>query len=114
MGQAAPPDVLRVDHVSSQSPHSSLRRRHGSAGPENGKNRTKSVGQFASPCDEKTPSAAIEWRENGHRLSRSLGHRDWAWAKTQADQFAADFNGPEFHGEVPAEPEPLTLETRIS
>ena len=62
----------------------------------------------------KTPSAAIEWRENGHRLSLSLGHRDWAWTKTQADQFAADFNGPEFHGEVPAEPEPLTLETRIS
>ena len=61
--------------------------------------------------DPKTGLIQIEWRENGRRLSRSLGHRDWARAKTQADQFAAGFTGPKFHGEATAEPEPLTLET---
>ncbi|MXX35346.1 MAG: site-specific integrase [Gemmatimonadetes bacterium] len=61
--------------------------------------------------DPKTGLIQIEWRENGRRLSRSLGHRNWARAKTQADQFAAGFTGPKFHGEATAEPEPLTLET---
>ena len=61
--------------------------------------------------DPKTGLIQIEWREDGRRLSRSLGHRNWARAKQQADEFAAGFTSPEFHGEAPAEPEPLTLET---
>ena len=61
--------------------------------------------------DPKTGLIQIEWREDGRRLSRSLGHRNWTRAKRQADEFAAGFTGPEFHGEAPAEPEPLTLET---
>ena len=61
--------------------------------------------------DPKTGVNQIEWRENGRRLSRSLGHRNWARAKQQADEFAAGFTSPELHGEAPAEPEPLTLET---
>ena len=61
--------------------------------------------------DPKTGLIQIEWRENGRRLSRSLGYRDWARAKQRADEFAAGFTSPEFHGEAPAEPEPLTLET---
>jgi len=56
--------------------------------------------------DPKTGNFQIEWRENGRRLTRSLGHRDWVRAKRHADQFAAGFidapNGK-------AEPEPLTL-----
>lgn len=48
--------------------------------------------------DPRTGLIQIEWRENGHKLSRSLRHRDWAREKTHADQFAADFNGPEFRG----------------
>ena len=61
--------------------------------------------------DPKTGLIQIEWRANGRRLSRSLGHRDWARAKRQADEFAAGFTSPEFHSEAPTEPEPLTLET---
>ena len=60
--------------------------------------------------DPKTGLFQIEWRENGRRLSRSLGHRDWARAKRQADQFAAGFIGPGPRGKAEAEPEPLTLE----
>ena len=60
--------------------------------------------------DPKTGLIQIEWRENGRRLSRSLGHRDWARAKQQADEFAAGFTSRGFHTEAPAEPEPLTLE----
>ena len=56
--------------------------------------------------DPKTGLYQVEWRENGRRLTRSLGHRDWVRAKRQADQFAAGFidapNGK-------AEAEPLTL-----
>ena len=61
--------------------------------------------------DPKTGLYQIEWRENGRRLTRSLKHRDWRQAKTQADEFAAGFAGPELNGKKNAEPEPLTLGT---
>ncbi|MCY3706305.1 MAG: site-specific integrase, partial [Gammaproteobacteria bacterium] len=60
--------------------------------------------------DPKTGNFQIEWRENGRRLTRSLGHRDWVRAKRQADEFAAGFVGPDLNGKAKAEPEPLTLE----
>ena len=60
--------------------------------------------------DPKTGLFQVEWRENGRRLTRSLGHRDWARAKRQADEFAAGFVGPYLNGKAEAEPEPLTLE----
>ena len=60
--------------------------------------------------DAKTGLYQIEWRENGRRLTRSLGHREWVRAKRQADEFAAGFVGPEIGGEAEAKPEPLTLE----
>ena len=60
--------------------------------------------------DPKTGLYQVEWRENGRRLTRSLGHRDWARAKRQADEFAAGFAGPDLNGKAEAEPEPLTLE----
>ena len=59
--------------------------------------------------DPKTGLFQIEWRENGRRLTRSLGHRDWARAKRQADEFAAGFVDPDLNGKAKAEPEPLTL-----
>ncbi len=63
--------------------------------------------------DPKTGLFQMEWRENGRRLTRSLKHRDWARAKRQTDQFAAGFiDAP--NGKAEAEPEPLTLETRIA
>ena len=59
--------------------------------------------------DPKTGLFQVEWRENGRRLTRSLGHRDWTRAKKQADEFAAGFiDAP--NGKAEAEPEPLTLE----
>ena len=61
--------------------------------------------------DPKTGNFQIEWRENGRRRTRSLGHRDWVRAKRQADEFAAGFVGPEIGGKAEAEPEPLTLGT---
>jgi len=63
--------------------------------------------------DAKTGLFQVEWRENGRRLTRSLGHRDWGRAKRQADEFAAGFVGPEIEGKAEAEPEPLTLGTQI-
>ena len=60
--------------------------------------------------DPKTGLFQVEWRENGRRLTRSLGHRDWASAKRQADEFAAGFVGPDLNGKAEAGPEPLTLE----
>ncbi len=60
--------------------------------------------------DPKTGLFQIEWRENGRRLTRSLGHREWTRAKRQADEFAAGFVGPEIGGKAKAEPDPLTLE----
>ena len=59
--------------------------------------------------DPKTGLYQMEWRENGRRLTRSLGHREWVRAKKQADQFAAGFVGPDLNGKAEAEPEPLTL-----
>ncbi len=61
--------------------------------------------------DPKTGLYQVEWRENGRRLTRSLGHREWIRAKRQADEFAAGFAGPDLTGKAEAEPEPLTLET---
>ena len=61
--------------------------------------------------DPKTGNFQIEWRENGRRLTRSLGHREWVRAKREADEFAAGFVGPELNGKAQAEPEPLTLGT---
>ena len=60
--------------------------------------------------DPKTGLFQVEWRENGRRLTRSLGHRDWTRAKRQADEFAAGFAGPDLNGKAEAQPEPLTLE----
>ena len=61
--------------------------------------------------DAKTGLYQMEWRENGRRLTRSLGHREWTRAKRQADEFAAGFARPDLNGKAEAEPEPLTLET---
>ena len=59
--------------------------------------------------DPKTGIFQIEWRENGRRRSRSLGHRSWTQANRQADEFAAGF--AEVNGRKESEPEPLTLGT---
>ena len=59
--------------------------------------------------DPKTGRYQIEWRENGRRLTRSLGHRDWMRAKRQADEVAAGFAVHEPNGTAESEPEPLTL-----
>ena len=61
--------------------------------------------------DPKTGLYQMEWRENGRRLTRSLGHREWVRAKRQADEFAAGFARPDLNGTAEAEPEPLTLGT---
>ncbi len=59
--------------------------------------------------DPKTGLIQIEWREDGRRLSRSLGHRDRARAKRQADEIAAGRAPSELRDKAQAEPEPLTL-----
>ena len=59
--------------------------------------------------DPKTGLYQLEWRENGRRLTRSLGHREWVRAKRHADEFAAGFASPDLNGKAEAEPEPLTL-----
>ena len=38
--------------------------------------------------DPRTGMIQIEWRVDGRRVSRSLGHRDWKRAEKQADLFA--------------------------
>ncbi len=81
------------------------RGRRGYSAGEWGRNRVR---VFPDP---KTGRFQVEWRENGRRLSRSLGHRDWARAKRQADEFAAGFAGPEARRKAEAESEPLTLGT---
>jgi len=58
--------------------------------------------------DPKTGLFQLEWRENGRRLTRSLGHHEWVRAKKQADEFAAGFIDPP-NGNAEAEPQPLTL-----
>ncbi len=80
------------------------RRRSYSAG-EWGRNRVR---VFPDP---KTGLIQIEWREKGHRRSKSLGHRDWARAKRQADEVAAGRAGVHIPEVVEAEPTPLTLAT---
>ena len=57
--------------------------------------------------DPKTGLYQMEWRENGRRLSRSLGHRNWTRAKKQADEAAAGFEVHQPDGKT--DPEPLTL-----
>ena len=59
--------------------------------------------------DPKTGIFQMEWREDGRRLTRSLGHREWVRAKREADEFAAGFASPGRNGKAEAEPEPLTL-----
>ena len=59
--------------------------------------------------DPKTGRYQIEWRENGRRLTQSLGHRDWMRAKRQADEVAAGFAVHQPNGTAESEPEPLTL-----
>ena len=60
--------------------------------------------------DPKTGRYQIEWRENGRRLTKSLGHRDWMRAKRQADEVAAGFAVHQPNSKAESEPEPLTLE----
>ena len=59
--------------------------------------------------DPKTGLYQMEWRDNGRRLTRSLGHRDWVKVKKQADEAAAGFAVHEPNCKAEAEPEPLTL-----
>ena len=80
------------------------RRRSYSAG-EWGRNRVRVF------PDRKTGLIQIEWREEGRRRSRSLGHRDWDRAKRQADEVAAGRAGAHIPEVVEAGPTPLTLET---
>ena len=61
--------------------------------------------------DAKTGLMQIEWREEGRRRSRSLGHRDWDRAKRQADKVAAGRAGRHISEAAEAQPEPLTLNT---
>ena len=81
------------------------RRRRGYSAGERGRNRVR---VFPDP---KTGLIQIEWREDGHRRSRSLGHRDWDRAKRQADDVAAGRAGGLVQEPVEAEPAPLTLKT---
>ena len=81
------------------------RGRRGYSAGERGRNRVR---VFPDP---KTGFYQIEWRENGRRFTRSLKHRDWRRAKRQADEFAADYAGPELNGRKEPEPQPLTLGT---
>ena len=80
------------------------RRRSYSAG-EWGRNRVR---VFPDP---KTGLIQIEWREDGRRRSRSLGHRNWDRAKRQADEVAAGHAGGHVPEAAPAESAPLTLKT---
>ena len=66
------------------------RRRRGYSAGEWGRNRVRVF------PDSRTGVIQIEWRENGRRTTRSLGHRDWTRAKMQADEVAAA-------GPIPAE-----------
>ena len=75
-----------------RSPARTKRNRRNYGAGEWGRNRVR---VFPDP---KTGILQIEWRENGRRLTRSLGHRDWVRAKRQADEFAAGFAGPELNG----------------
>ena len=80
------------------------RSRHSYGAGEWGRNRVR---VFPDP---KTGLIQIEWRDDGRRLSRSLGHRDWARAKRQADEVAAGRVQSEIQNKAEAEPKPLTLQ----
>ncbi|MCY4398402.1 MAG: hypothetical protein OXE96_03525, partial [Gemmatimonadetes bacterium] len=58
--------------------------------------------------DPKTGILQIEWRENGRRLTRSLGHREWVRAKRQADEVGAGVASPDPNGEAGGAREPRT------
>ena len=83
------------------------RRRRGYSAGEWGRNRVR---VFPDP---RTGVIQIEWREKGRRITRSLGHRDWARAKIQADEVAAAGPiRPRRRGRKGgAAPGPLTLRT---
>ena len=81
------------------------RRRRGYSAGERGRNRVR---VFPDP---KTGLIQIEWREEGRRRSRSLGHRDWDRAKRQADKVAAGRASANLADEAQAESTPLTLKT---
>ena len=70
---------------------------------ERGRNRVRI---FRAP---RTGMVQMEWREDGHRVTRSLKHDDWDKAKRQADEFAVSYVEPEVRSEPEPEPEPLTL-----
>ena len=79
------------------------RGRRGYSAGEWGRNRVR---VFPDP---RTGVIQIEWREDGRRTTRSLGHRDWGRAKRQADKVAAGLARPVAAGKPKAAPEPLTL-----
>ena len=82
------------------------RRRRGYSAGEWGRNRVR---VFPDP---RTGVIQIEWRENGRRITRSLGHRDWNRAKMQADEVAAAGPiRPRRRRKARAAPKPLTLQT---
>ena len=82
------------------------RRRRGYSAGEWGRNRVR---VFPDP---RTGIIQIEWREDGRRITRSLGHRDWAQAKRQADDVAAAGPiRPRRRQRAKAAPGPLTLKT---
>ena len=59
--------------------------------------------------DPRTGVIQIEWREDGRRTTRSLGHRDWGRAKRHADKIAAGLARPVAAVRPKAAPKPLTL-----
>ena len=79
------------------------RGRRGYSAGEWGRNRVRVY------PDPRTGVIQIEWREDGRRTTRSLGHRDWARAKRQADKIAAGLARPVAAGRPKAAPKPLTL-----
>ena len=82
------------------------RHRRGYSAGEWGRNRVR---VFPDP---RTGVIQIEWRENGRRNTRSLGHRDWDRAKIQADEVAAAGPiRPRRRPNAGAAPEPVTLKT---
>ena len=82
------------------------RRRRGYSAGEWGRNRVR---VFPDP---RTGVIQIEWRENGRRTTRSLGHRDWTRAKLQADEVAAAGPiRPRHRRKARPVPKPLTLKT---
>ena len=82
------------------------RRRRGYSAGEWGRNRVRIF------PDPRTGVIQIEWREDGRRTTRSLGHRDWDRAKKQADEVAAMGPiPPRSRRKAKAAPKPLTMKT---